>query len=431
MASNMNNSLISPEMLKDLLKNNLPIGMKVLNENIDTFLSSDEYYGYFNVIVEFAFNTNNEELLHKLSRYPILHIRYLFMAYLIDFYPNDIDKIYDDITNYMTSVTYELDEQLTFIPELMDVNDICEIAVKLLVNNREDDYNKLKEFILKEYDKNSLAYELLSPAFIKENTYGFVTSRHVPEITEFKRKVFTRDGDILFNTSANSRYEIIFRYTHRISQELVDELTDKLRYYLENPYVNYNTLTNTEKDLMHIDRCGLSLLLEEWTEKYMDLSQSKEYGFIGRGTTSSCYRLGDYVIKLVKGKWSYEDIICPNLYLIAKNYDERYVRNKSGVVVGGLEVQQYLTENAKDVDPKYLEYFDAALSDLGYRRDDSLVNGTFGENAMLLHTYKDADCDDPDSLPDWFKKTPIVIIDRDMIYPKDKKMVKQLSSYCS
>ena len=201
-----------------------------------------------------------------------------------------------------------------------------------------------------------------------------------------------------------------------------------MRYFLDAKRIDEYSVNQDEWDLKKIDNCGLSSLLEKWTEKYMDLSQSKEYGFVGKGTTCSCYRIGDYVIKLVKTKWSYEDEICPDIYLIAKDYEEIYVRDKDGIVKGGLEVQKYLTRNAKNIDPKYFGYFDEALEKLGYRRTDTLINGSCGENAMLLDTYYDADCANPEKLPEWFKECPIVIVDRDRIYSKDKTYVKQLSS---
>lgn len=183
-----------------------------------------------------------------------------------------------------------------------------------------------------------------------------------------------------------------------------------------------------EHELESICCCGLGQLLEEWTEKYMDLSKSKEYGFVGKGTTCSCFRIGDYVIKLVNTKWPYEDEICPSLYLIAKNYEEIYLRDKIGIVNGGLEVQKYLTRRVDNIDPKYFRYFDLALDRLGYKRTDTLTKGTCGENTMLLDTYRDADCPNPEKVPVWFRQCPLVLVDRDRIYPKDKIYIKQLRS---
>ena len=405
---------LTPEMLYNLL-NHSPLGLKVLYEYFDTFLSNMDTK-YFEYIVKYAFDNNNRELIYKLSRYSDLHIRYLFMDYLIRNYPEQIDEIYDDITKYTTSITFEPYEQLTLLPQLMNPDDISKLAVLLLTHKREKDYQKLKNFIIKEYKYNYLASLLLTDEWIVDpETHRLLNDPN----RKIKEKEFNKDADTLFSTSIDYRYALYLRHKDKISQELLNDFAHRIRYYLEE---------DKSHQLESIYQCGLGQLLEEWTEKYMELSQSKEYGFVGDGTTCECYRIGDYVIKLVGTKWSYEDVICPNLYLIAKNYEEIYLRNKNGVVNGGLEVQKYLTRRADNIDPKYFRYFDLALDRLGYRRTDTLTKGTCGENTMLLDTYRDADCPNPEKVPVWFRQYPLVLVDRDRIYPKNKKYIKQLSS---
>lgn len=404
---------VTPKMLTNLL-NNSPLGIKILYESFDEFLSSNESHGYFDCIVKYVFDNNNRELIHKLSRYMDLHIRYLFMEYLIKNYPEQIDTIYDDITRYTTQATYGQYDQLSLWPQLMNPDDISKLAVLLLMNNRERDYKKLKEFILKDYKYNYLASKLLEHDFTIDLDTGAIL---VDPNKEKKESSFCEDADALFSTSADYRFVIYLRHKEKISQELLDDFSNRIRYFFRK---------DANLGLETIYRCGLGHQLEEWTEKYMELSQSKEYGFVGSGTTCECYRIGDYVIKLVRTKWSYEDVICPNLYLIAKNYEEVYLRDKQGAVRGGLEVQKYLTRRANNIDPKYFRYFDLALDRLGYKRTDTLTKGECGENTMLLDSYRDADCPNPERVPVWFRKYPIVLVDRDRIYPKDKVYVKQL-----
>lgn len=396
---------ITPFMLNNLL-NNSPLGLKLLNENFDEFLSSKSKINYIDTVIKYAFDSNNRDLIHKISRYKDLHTRFIFMKYLINNYKEQIDSIYDDITKYTTSVTNEQYEQTTFLPDLMDSEDISKLAVLLLEINRESDYEKLKDFIFNNYKYNYLASELISLRLNNDDSNK-----------EKSVNAFNTDGDILFKTSADYRYPIYLKYSANISQELLDDFASRIKYFFEK-----------ENDLYLTYRIGLGQLLEEWSQKYMDLSKNKDYGFIGGGTTCDCFRIGDYVIKLVKMKWSYEDEICPNIYLIAKNYEEIYLRDNKGIVNGGLEVQKYLTRKATDIDPKYFRYFDNALDRLGYRRTDTLTGGKCGENSMLLDTYRDADCDNPERVPVWFKICPLVLIDRDRIYPKNKCYIKQLSS---
>lgn len=398
--------IVNPKMLKNILDNST-YGDRLLEEQLDYFLSNVEKEEFLKIIAEYCFQ-NNKTILHRLSRYHDLHIRYLFMEYLIKNHPDKIDEIYDDITKYTTSVTFEPYEQLTFLPTLMNPEDISKLAVLLLTNNRQREYEKLKEYILKDYKHNYLASELISRYTYKDDPFA-----------RKKERAFSKDADRLFQTSANYKLALYLSHKSKISQELLTEFYNHIRYYLEE---------KRGFELENIYNVGLGPLLEEWTEKYMDLSKSKEHGFVGKGTTCSCYRIGDYVIKLVYTKWSYEDVICPNLYLIAKNYEEIYLRDSKGIVSGGLEVQKYLTRRADKIDPKYFRYFDMALDRLGYRRTDTLTKGTRGENTMLLDTYRDADCPNPEKVPVWFRKYPIVLVDRDRIYKKDQEYIKQLRS---
>lgn len=419
----LNLDRLTGDMLKNMLYNS-PLGLKIISENFDYFSTKDK--NFINVIIKYAFDSSNKDLLHKLSRNSDLHMRFLFMDYLIENNPEKIDEIYDDITKYTTSTTFEPLEQITYFSKLMNPEDISKLAVKLLVNNRDKDYNKLKEFIFKEYKFNYLASELLTPVFeIDPNTHRLLEDRN----TKKKNIMFNENSDKLFITSADYKFNIYLNYKDKIKKDLLDEFESRIEYYLKSDRKDESSKflgSPVERDLEGIYNNGLGNLLEEWTEKYMDLSDSKEFGFVGGGTTCSCYRIGDYVIKLVKTKWSYEEEICPNLYLIAKNYEEIYVRNNNGIVESGLEVQKYLTRAAKGIDKKYFTYFDRALEEQGYYRTDTLVNGPCGENAMLLDTYLDADCYNPESLPNWFKECPIVLVDRDRIYSKDKEYIKQL-----
>lgn len=399
----LDEKILSPSMLKSVLYNT-DYNEKLLQEKFDYFLNRENYDEYLKVIIEYAISTNNQELIHKLSRYKNLHIRFLFMKYIIENYPKLLDSIYDNITKYTTEYTYDEYEQLTFIPELMDPKDISELAILLLKNNRKKDYQELKDYIMSNYKYNYLASQLLKNMKHHSDRYNLA---------------FKEDADSLFASSKDYRYFIYLRHRKRISEKLMEEFTKRIKYFEHESF---------DMNLMSLYSVGLGPELESLLDKYLDLSTRKDYEYVGAGTTCSCFRIGDYAFKLVKTKWSYEDVICPNIYLIAKNLEEIYLRDRNGVVYGGIEIQKYLSRTTDGINPKFFRYFDLALDRLGYKRTDTLTGGVCGENTMLLDSYKDADCSDPSKLPVWFKQYPIVLIDRDRIYPKDKEYIKQLTS---
>ena len=112
--------------------------------------------------------------------------------------------------------------------------------------------------------------------------------------------------------------------------------------------------------------------------------------------------------------------------MILKNLEEDYVRDKDGIVRAGIEVQKYLKRSAKHLPRMDFVEFRKELKKLGYYITDSLIDGCCGDNCMLLDTYKDADHPNPEILPDKFKETPLVLVDRDRVYKLENKYPKKL-----
>lgn len=333
------------------------------------------------------------------------------MKYLVSYARDKVSIFYDDITKYFTSVTYQLYEQYTFLPEYMDVKDISELAVTMLNKNDYEMFLKIKKFIFDNYDKNNLGQLLTEPDHIP-------VKRRITQIrTNARRdKELQSDIDNYFMTADSHRYHIYKNYSHLLSKELLEEYRKFLVHF------------KTDKDdidsyLSSIDYWGLSNKLEEYVDKYLSLSTSDESHFIGAGTTASTFKIGDYVIKLVNGKWSYEDIICPNLYIIIPNIEEEYVRNKKGMIMAGIEVQKYIEKSAKDVPREYFGLYKKELERLGYYTTDSLIDGRCGDNCRLYDSYLESKNPNP---PEWYKKYPLVLVDRDRIYRLDNTRPKQI-----
>jgi len=372
--------------------------------NLDDVIQVIQNDNLLSVVLNYAFSNfgDNQDVIKKLYLHPNLHIRFEFMYYLLTNYPDKFNLIYDDITKYLTSYTNQENGQLPPSPELMNIDDITKLANLIYTKLDKNVWYKIKEHILNNYERNSLAYFLL------------IGSDNVEErLDDFKM-----DSDRLFMTSCDYKLMIYKKYSEFISERLISDFGRYLKYF--NP-----DDVRLETMIYH----GLWDELTTYVDKYLSLSKNVRWGFLDEGTTSTCYQIGDYVFKLINMKWSYEEVICPRLYLILKNLEERYFRNQNGHILAGIEVQKYLSRGSSDVTGKDIKNFENELRSLGYYVKDKLVGGKFGDNCMLLDSYKDADCDDPESLPETFKKKPLVLVDHDLVYKVGQKDIKCLLGY--
>lgn len=342
-----------------------------------------------------------KEILKSLYLHKNLKIRAKFMIELVKNHFDKINTIYDDITKYLTS---SINQEF----ELMPSDEISKLAIQFLKHNDKKTYLKLKEFILKNYKENDLSFLLLN------NEYN----------PNFKEE-FAQDSDRLFSTSHTYQFEIYENYTKALSREMLENFQKFISYFKEEEENEYFYL----KRLFHY---GLGKILQENLDKYLSISRNKDWGFVRYGSTCSCYRIGDYVFKLIRYKYSNEKILCPNLYIILKNLEEVFVRDRWEEVVAGLEIQKYLTrkisEYPREIQNEIIQFLKTELERLGYYNKDTLIKGPYGDNCMLLDSYLDADAPNVELLPPFFKQYPAVYIDRDMFfklensYPRYRKM---------
>lgn len=218
----------------------------------------------------------------------------------------------------------------------------------------------------------------------------------------------------LLESSQKYRFEILWRYRNLVSQEILERYETMLK--LEELYREREGI-RSPSPISYIYKQELGRQLERIVDKYLSLSSSDIVTYLGTGTMSTTFRLGDYVLKVGYGKWSYEDVICPRLYLILKNLEEYLIRDNRKVVVANLEVQPFLKKTAFALPDSEFDIFREELEKLGYWTNELLRGrNKYDDNFGLLDSYKDADCDNPELLPDHFKKTPLVLCDRDKVY---------------
>ena len=235
------------------------------------------------------------------------------------------------------------------------------------------------------------------------------------DVLTLNKDMLIRDIDRLFLTSKNYKYVLATRYQEHMNPSILREFRSKI-----------SSFTWIDRDAVaQIFLSGLGDKFLEYVDKYLEKSTgAKVIRDAGFGTCSRVFRVGDYVIKLSNKKWSMEDNICPRGYLFAKNYEEDIVRKSNGEVTGAIEVQKYLTRPLVVDDYMVIFNYQEALRNAGYYTKDVLTDREGGFNCYYLDSYLDADCEDPESLPEWFKKDPVVLVDRDLIFKLENKNPK-------
>lgn len=337
-----------------------------------------------NTIISFlmANYKHDDYFVRFLSKYRNLHIRYLFMSYIIKYNKEYFNDIYDNFIKLFTVNKV-----------LMNSKEISHIAYLLYKEGLYNEYEQLKLFIYSNYKYNYLASYLLDNK---------------------QEEAFKKDSDNIFNTSIDYRFEIYKKYSDYVSKYLIEEMAKNIKYFGDD-YV-----------LKKLYAHNLGNKIEELVNKYLSLSKSDECKFIAKGSTTHTYKIGDYAFKLSHSKWSCENELAPRLYMIHKNLEEILIRDEDNIITSAIEVQKFLSRGVKDIEEKYFDLFKMELALRGYYVDDNLRTKDGNDNTAILDSYLDADTTDYESLPRWFKQVPLVLIDKDRVHEigKVKKQIR-------
>ena len=342
-------------------------------------------------IIRHAERTGNFKLVNTLKSHWNMKIRSLFIIELLDAFPSMFNLIYDDVTQYFVKCDNNGKEI-----EIIEENYVSKIASLVLLHLKDEDlYLKIREFILQRYSSNSLAAEL--------DRYG----KLVASVNPLNREYLVNDIDTLFRTSKNYKYVLFTKYGEYLSKDIYEEFERQIKPFMEID----------EEMIADIFKNGLGDKFLEYVDKYLQLSTgAKVISDVGRGSCTRTFRIGDYVIKCSNKKWSFEDSICPDSYLVLKNLEEDMVRDSKGQVTGAVEVQKYLSRPLLVSEWQSIFNFQKAFQEAGYYIKDRLVDEEYGPNCRHLEDYRDADCENPEVLPDWFKEDPVVLVDRDLVF---------------
>ena len=259
---------------------------------------------------------------------------------------------------------------------------------------REDLYRQIMQFILENYPDNHLLSYLLQD-------YGEDNFDHRKEFLE-------QNVSTLYDSSCDAQLDIYYSFPHLLDKKKTLEVEQFLK--MVEP--------GQKEFIYQAFRKGLGSKILTYFHKYLVLSDSKETKTLEVGSCCIAYKVGNYVLKISNHKYSYEDPVCPNCYLIAKNYAEYFVRVYLGIITGAVEVEKFSSKRVEPGNEEIETRFKSALKELGYELEDYLV-GEKLSNLYYLDDYHDADTEDPEALPDDFKANPVVLVDRDLVFRAD------------
>ncbi|MGM9834159.1 MAG: hypothetical protein ACI31M_00040 [Bacilli bacterium] len=367
-----------------------------LKDNFDRFVCNDYYTSTVYTITKWAVRFGAQDILDMLAYHMNLNVRAEFMKTIFLEYRSLIEKFYkDDICSYFVN------KDSSGVVEKMQEKDLSMIAYSLFDYCFNDKlYTDIKEFIFENYETNHLSQYIMD--LLAENDFE-------PDIFHCYEELM-KDINRYFKTADNYKYELIKRFGDNITTPEKDE------YLFVYNYVFYEMKCDIEGKIMVLNLllCNLRDRYLQLVNKYYKQSQSKNIIFKGAGSTSFSIQIDDKILKFSNMKYISKYNV-PEVFLIIKNYEYYEIRDIEGIKET-IEVQQCLTKPFVEHDDEMEIYFRTELYNMGYILEDYLYrNGK--ANCFYLDDYHDANCSNPEDLPEWFKERPLVLVDRDLVIP--------------
>lgn len=370
-------------------------GRKYIIDNFDSIVDKVSDLDNFIFLCYRTF-IDNKEFIKHIAYHRNLNVRALFMLSVSECEKRKLRDYYPNITEYLVNK-----DEAGNVVDIIDENILSRITANILDFVYDSKmFRELKEFIFANYKYN----HLLNRIHIIDADNDTNDLFHVYE-------EITSDIDRLYKTSSNYKLEFLNQ-----CRELVPE-------YLRN---SMDKLLNAFKDRREIVEDifanDLGDRFMQYINMYASISDRPIVESSEMGTVCWTFVAGDFLIKYIVASHSVygPDYEVPRCFLINKPYREEVSHNENGDFLGKLEVQARLFEPLREDQKDILELFEGELEKLGYFCDDLIpCNGKY--NIYRLKDYHDADIEDPESLPEWFKENPYVLVDRDCVYPIEKR----------
>jgi len=372
---------LSEYMLTNIL-NNTSWGFEYVINNLERIISNREEYRCRDKI-EIIFNHIKDDkkkykiFLEKVLELPIAKIRESFISHTFSKRLNISEPtILKTLYKYPDEYNYK-QETLPFIEEEPEV---IISGIPSLLTSYAKNSNKIK----------SLKFSLIP--FLKNKKIDL-------------NKLIYNNVDILFRAEETKKMRFLEYISDELLLDLDDEYKELLRVYKSLPVID-------------IDRSISTIINYKKDDILFELIKNRPVKYLGSGSTTRAFKVGEKVFKVSKMKYFID--MEKDLFLLAPTqteiiYDEK---NEPLLIV---EIQDYLDKvhNDEPMNSTDINNYMNELENQGYVTTDPRCMGYTDENFGFLKSYKDANCSNPEELPEWFKERPIVMYDIDLVYKKD------------
>lgn len=370
-------------------------GRDYIINNFDTIIDKVNDLDSFIFLCYRSF-LDDKKFIEYIAHHRRMDIRSRFMLNVSECEKRKLRDYYPNISDFLVN----RDDKGNIV-EIIDEDILSTITANILDRAYDRElFRELKEFILINYKYN----HLLNKIHIIDRDNNTNDLFHVYE-------EITSDIERLYRTSSNYKLEFLSQ-CRELVPECIKENMDKL----------LDAFKDRREIIEEIFANDLGDIFTHYINMFASISDNPIISSGESGTVCWTFIAGDFLIKYITSSHSVygPDYEVPRCFLINKPYREIKSHNNNGFFLGKLEVQARLYEPLREDQKDIFELFEKELEKLGFFCDDlTPCNGKY--NVYRLRDYHDADTEDPESLPDWFKENPYVLVDRDCIYPIEKR----------
>lgn len=394
------------ELCEELLKRNIKLlkdyellskimyqtnwGGLIISRNAERIIELNEENIFY--VIQYLISIKKYSVIKSLSLSPNLVTRGKVMIELL----LEHERLFDSL--YTKPITVYLKRKDVLMPERL-ASRLCYYISYM----KPDKYRELRDFILDNYEKNDLAYYIL-------NGDSHEIDDRTEEDKELQIELLKERINDIYRKSISGKLDIYLRFSELLDKDILLELKSKVLPFLRV----------CSEDMINILSSNLLNELIRMHDQYFEnVTGADCISYEGYGATAQVFRVDDKVIKFCRAKFNKRKTQTITSYLIAPIIDSAYTYRNGTDIEYGIEIQEYYPIGLSTKEQKVFNAYERAFRESGLECEDlDYSKENMYQNLRYLNNYHDAVCDDPENLPEWFKQSPVVLIDSDLVKRK-------------